>query len=82
MRERARFCRVVAIAQHEVGCHRQCAGHELVMANPGRLRRGIGRDDARIVSTAADDERTRGFSRVQRAREDVEGQRGKEEARP
>ena len=82
LRERAGFGGLVAIAQGEIGSERERPRHELPVTDPRRLRSGIGHHDARIVSPAADDERTRGHRGVEPAREDVEGQRWEEETGP
>ena len=77
LRERARFGIAVAIAQNEMGCERQRARNELLVANAGVTRRGVGRDHARVMPAAADHERTRVVGRRLCARENVERQRGK-----
>ena len=81
LRERAGFGVAVAIAQHELGRERQRAGEELLRTNARGARRGVGRDDARVMAAAAHHERTR-IVRRDRARENVERQRREEEAGP
>ena len=80
LRERAGFGVDVAIAQHEIGRERQRAGDRAGRRGCRVARGGVGRDDARIVAAAADDERTLRVAAM-RTREDVERQR-RESSRP
>ncbi len=82
LRERARFAVAVAVAQQQFRRQRQRARHELSGADAGVARDRVGGDDARVVAAAADDEGTRCVGGRGRAREDVERQRGEDEAGP
>jgi hypothetical protein len=82
LRERARLGVAVAVAQDELRRERERGRQQLAGADARGVRGGVGGDDARRAAAAADDQRSLDVGHCLRAREDVERQRGEEEAGP